>query len=225
MKRRRVTSNPKREFWIAMREMQRRLEEIREHAERERAEARERERERARLQAERDQQRERQWEKSRAEADARLGRAEQMFTGHWGKLVESLVEGDLARLLRERGVEVVVVASRVELVLDPRRREIDLLAANGEEVVAVEVKTTMKVADVRRFVELLEEVRELLPIALRRMRIYGGMAYLRAEEEAARYAERQGLYVIRATGNSASIINAPGFRPRAFDPETPATDA
>ena len=192
-----------------MREMQRRIDEVREQGERDRAEA---------------QERDRQWEKSRAEADARLRRAEQMFTGHWGKLVESLVEGDLARLLRERGVEVAVVASRVELVLDPQRREIDLLAANGEEVVAVEVKTTMKVADVRRFVELLEEVRELLPVALRRMRIYGGMAYLRAEEEAARYAERRGLYVIRATGNSASIINAPGFRPRAFDPETPAAN-
>ena len=209
MKRRRVASNPKREFWIAMREMQRRLDEMREQAERDRAEA---------------QERDRQWEKSRAEADARLRRAEQMFTGHWGKLVESLVEGDLTRLLRARGVEVAMVASRVELALDPQRREIDLLAANGEEVVAVEVKTTMKVADVRRFVELLDEVRELLPVALRRMRIYGGMAYLRAEEEAARYAERRGLYVIRATGNSASIINAPGFRPRAFDPETPATN-
>ena len=192
-----------------MRQMQRRLEEMREQGERDRQQA-----QRDRQQAQRDHQ----------QADARLRRAEQMFTGHWGKLVESLVEGDLTRLLRERGVEVAMVASRVELALDPRRREIDLLAANGEEVVAVEVKTTMKVADVRRFEELLDEVRELLPTVFRRLRIYGGMAYLRAEEEAARYAERRGLYVIRATGNSASIINAPGFRPRAFDPETRATN-
>lgn len=182
-----------------MREMRRRLEESQRRAERDMEDLRERQR----------------------QTDAQLRRSELLFTGHWGKLVESLVEGDLTRLLRKRGVEVAMVASRVELALDPRRREIDLLAANGEEVVAVEVKTTMKVADVRRFVELLDEVRELLPTVFRRLRIYGGMAYLRAEEEAARFAERRGLYVIRATGNSASIINAPSFRPRAFDPESP----
>ncbi len=202
MKRRRVASSPKREFWIAMREMRRRFEESQRRAERDMEDLRQRQR----------------------QTDTQLRRSELLFTGHWGKLVESLVEGDLARLLRERGVDVAMVASRVELTLDPRRREIDLLAANGEDIVAVEVKTTMKVADVRRFVELLEEVRELLPTVFRRLRIYGGMAYLRAEEEAARYAERRGLYVIRATGNSASIINAPGFRPRAFDPEVPPTN-
>ena len=183
-----------------MRELRRRLDESQRRAERDMEDLRERQR----------------------QTDAQLRRSELLFTGHWGKLVESLVEGDLARLLRERGVDVAMVASRIELALDPRRREIDLLAANGEDVVAVEVKTTMKVADVRRFVELLDQVRELLPSSFRRLRIYGGMAYLRAEEGAARFAERQGLYVIRATGNSASIINAPGFRPRAFDPEGPA---
>ena len=30
------------------------------------------------------------------------------------------------------------------------------------------------------------------------------------------YAEKQGLFVIRATGSSASIVNAEGFRPRTF---------
>lgn len=201
MKRRRVASSPKREFWAAMRAMRLRFEESQRRAERDMEDLRERQR----------------------QTDAQLRRSESLFISQWGKLVESLVEGDLTRLLRSRGVEVTIVTSRLELPLDPRRREIDLIAVNGEDVVAVEVKTTMKVADVRRFVELLDEVRELLPTALRRLRIYGAMAYLRTEEGAARYAERRGLFVIRATGNSASIINAPGFQPRAFDPD-PATN-
>ena len=37
-------------------------------------------------------------------------------------------------------------------------------------------------------------------------------------EEAEKYAARQGLFVIRATGSSASIINQAGFRPKRFDP-------
>ena len=35
-------------------------------------------------------------------------------------------------------------------------------------------------------------------------------------QETDRYAERQGLYVIRATGSSASITNPRDFRPRTF---------
>ena len=46
--------------------------------------------------------------------------------------------------------------------------------------------------------------------------IYGAVAYLRAEEEANKYAERRGLFVIRATGDSASIINKKDFKPKDF---------
>ena len=37
------------------------------------------------------------------------------------------------------------------------------------------------------------------------------VAYLRAEEASNQYAGRQGLFVIRAAGDSAAITNAKGF--------------
>ena len=46
--------------------------------------------------------------------------------------------------------------------------------------------------------------------------VYGAVAYLKADESSDTYAERQGLFVIRATGSSASITNREGFRPRSF---------
>ena len=46
--------------------------------------------------------------------------------------------------------------------------------------------------------------------------IYGAVAWLRAEEESDIYAERQGLFVIRATGSSASIVNQENFKPQVF---------
>ena len=46
--------------------------------------------------------------------------------------------------------------------------------------------------------------------------IYGAVAYLKAEQESEVYAQRQGLFVIRATGSSASIINDTAFAPREF---------
>jgi len=39
---------------------------------------------------------------------------------------------------------------------------------------------------------------------------------LKEDESSASYAARQGLYVIRATGSSAAIINEQGFKPRPF---------
>ncbi len=148
------------------------------------------------------------------ETDRRLRRAEDLFTTQWGRLVESLVEGDLLKLLRERGVKVEAVYSRLRLECGPYEREVDLLATNGEEAVAVEVKTTLRPPDVDRFLGLLTHPPLLRHVGGRRL--YGAVAYLREHEGTARYAERKGLFVIRATGNSASIVNPAEFRPRDF---------
>ena len=151
-------------------------------------------------------------------SERRLRRAEDLFTSQWGRLVESLVEGDLVKLLRDRGVEVEVVASRVRLGCGPHEREVDLLATNGDEAVAVEVKTTLRPPDVDRFLDLLAHPPLLRHI--RGRRLYGGVAYLREHAGTSRYAARKGLFVIRATGNSASIVNPREFRPRDFVPPT-----
>lgn len=149
------------------------------------------------------------------ETDRRLRRAEGLFTSQWGRLMESLVEGDLVELLQERGVEVEAVASRIRLSRDPKLREVDLFAANGEEAVAVEVKTTLKPEHITDFAELLDELPRLFGLYGAR-RLYGAVAYLKTDEGTLRYAMRKGLLVIRATGSSASIVNEPGFEPRLF---------
>ncbi|MDE2972215.1 MAG: hypothetical protein OXU35_07890 [Acidobacteriota bacterium] len=148
------------------------------------------------------------------ETDRRLRRAEDMFTSQWGRLVESLVEGDLLKLLRERGVEVEAVYSRLRLECGPNEREVDLLATNGEEAVAVEVKTTLRPPDVDRFLDLLAHPPLLRHVGGRRL--YGAVAYLQEHQGTVRYAQRKGLFVIRATGNSASIVNPPEFQPHNF---------
>ena len=81
----------------------------------------------------------------------------------------------------------------------------------------VEVKTTLKVRDVDHFLETLRHFHRLMPEYGGKL-AYGAVAYLKADEGAAVYAEKQGLFVIRATGSSASITNREGFRPRVFAP-------
>ena len=150
------------------------------------------------------------------ETDWKLRRLEELFNGQWGKLMEALVEGDLVELLSRRGLEVDHTVCNLKSKNGAPRWEIDIIAANGEEVVAVEVKTTLKVKQVADFIETLKVFPDEAPAVYRNKRVYGAVAYLKADEAADVYAERQGLYVIRATGSSASITNQDGFKPRTF---------
>ena len=74
-----------------------------------------------------------------------------------------------------------------------RRWEFDIVAINGAEVVVVEVKTTLRVPDVDRFIGRLNEFPELMPEYASR-RIYGAVAYLKAYQESDVRAERLGLF-------------------------------
>ena len=158
------------------------------------------------------------------ETDLRLRKRDELFNGQWGKLMESLVEGDLVKLLQQRGIAVGHTMTNAKKDYGQRRWEFDILAVNGEEVVVVEVKTTLKVDDVDYFVERLQDFPELMPEFADRL-IYGALAYLKTDGSVTVHAGRQGLYVIRATGSSASITNAEGFAPRAFGPRSPARQA
>ena len=149
------------------------------------------------------------------ETDRRMRKLDELFNGQWGKLMEALVEGDLITLLNQRGIEVEHTATNLKQHRGERRWEIDILAVNGDEVVVVEVKTTLKVRHVDHLLALLRDFAELVPEYGSR-RVYGAVAYLKADESSAAYAEGQGLYVIRATGSSASITNREDFRPRTF---------
>ena len=148
-------------------------------------------------------------------ADRRMDKLDELFNGQWGKLIESLVEGDLAGLLQRRGIAVQHTVTNPRQNYGERRWEFDIVAINGAEVVVVEVKTTLRVPDIDRFVGRLNEFPELMPEYAGR-RIYGAVAYLKAHQQSDVRAERLGLFVIRATGSSASITNREGFTPRTF---------
>ena len=149
------------------------------------------------------------------ETDRRLKKAENMFTTKWSRFLESLVEGDLVPLLKERSIAVERTLRNMTGRRNGEHFEVDIVAANGVEVVVVEVKTTLRPRDVKRFLAKLGQFREWCP-EYRRHTIFGAVAYLKADASVCTHAERQGLFVIRATGKSASITNEPDFRPRAF---------
>ena len=153
--------------------------------------------------------------KDREAAEWRFRHEAGRFDDRWGRFLESLVAGDLVPLLRAREIDVDTMSTRTQKQRDGRHMEIDILAVNGEEAVVVEVKTKLRPEAVNRFTEKLRVFRDWFPDHRGRT-IYGAVAYLEGSDDVARHAERQGLFVIRATGSSASIVNAPDFEPREF---------
>ncbi len=129
--------------------------------------------------------------------------------------MESLVEGDLIPLLNARGIQVHQTTRRVDGCRNGINFEFDILAINGDTVVIVEVKTTLRPDDVKDFVEDLAQARVFMP-QFADKRILGAVAYLQEDGKAAVMAAKRGLFVIRATGSSASITNPPDFEPKAF---------
>jgi Holliday junction resolvase-like predicted endonuclease len=149
------------------------------------------------------------------DTDKRIKQAFDLFEGQWGKLMESLVEGDLIKLLNERGIKVHDTSMRRKGVHEGENFEFDIIAHNGSEIVIVEVKTTLKVDDVKQFIAKLNKAKTYIQ-EYKDYKIYGCVAYLRADGGSEKYANNERLFVIRATGNSAVITNAVEFEPAVF---------
>ncbi|VFM95146.1 MAG: hypothetical protein BECKG1743D_GA0114223_100806 [Candidatus Kentron sp. G] len=144
-----------------------------------------------------------------------LKEARDLFTTQWGRLMESLVSGRLLELLNQRHMGVYEVSSRVKGSRNGHSYEFDLIAHNGEKIVIVEVKTTLRPDDIREFIDKLKDAKTFLP-RYRDNTIHGAVAWLQANAGAENMAINQGLFSIRAVGDSASIINESGFEPKAF---------
>jgi hypothetical protein len=149
------------------------------------------------------------------ETDKRIRELDRLFTSQWGKLIESLVEGDLIKLLKERGIQVESIIPRRRGNKAGHNYEFDLIAINGIEMVIVEVKTTLRPQDVDDFHEKLWKAKTFMP-EYKDWIIYGGVAFITADGSSDRMAQNQGFFVIKATGSSSSIVNEPGFKPKAF---------
>jgi Holliday junction resolvase-like predicted endonuclease len=147
--------------------------------------------------------------------DDRIKQAFNLFESQWGKLIESLVEGDLVRILNQRDLGISDTTLRRKGNRGGENYEFDIIAHNTTEIVIVEVKTTLRVKDVKKFLDKMAKAKRWMP-EYKDYRVLGAVAFLRAEENAEAMGETQGLFVIRATGDSAVIVNRPEFVPKSF---------
>ena len=164
-------------------------------------------------------------EKALRELSKSLNEANGNFNNKWGKFLESLVKGDLVKLLDKRNIKVDIVRSRL-IAYDSNRQEIgefDLVAVNSKEIVAVEVKTTLTKEKVKKSIDHFKMFKTYFPAYADKV-LYGGVAFLCEPEDkeargAAKYAEENGLFVILSPGgkgNVSTMSNSKDFKPKAF---------
>ena len=155
------------------------------------------------------------------ETDEKIKELAGLFTGQWGKLIEALVKPSALKLFQERGVKVTETSQRIESNRNGSQMEIDILLANDVEAVVIEVKTTLRVEDVRDFQEKLGQFTLFFP-RYKGLKIYGGVAGIQIEEGADKFAYRRGLFVLAGSGEGMiKILNDLNFKPQNFGNDIP----
>ncbi|MDJ0566945.1 MAG: DUF3782 domain-containing protein [Microcystis sp. M49629_WE12] len=160
-----------------------------------------------------------------AEADRRLAKLEKTvantsravdsLTTRWGRFVEELVEPAVISLFRGKGIDVKETYSRARVKRQGIAMEIDILAVDETEVVLVECKSRLSKDDVNEFLEKLSRFKEAFP-HYKNYQAYGAVAAIEIDEGVDRYAYKQGLFVIKPSGETVEIINDSGFEPKLW---------
>ncbi|MBU6229660.1 MAG: DUF3782 domain-containing protein [Cyanobacteria bacterium REEB459] len=135
--------------------------------------------------------------------------------GAWGRFVEDLVAPACERLFLERGIPVDQVSQRTKRHHAGDTLEVDVLVVNRGHVLAVEVKSSLSVNDVKDFIADLERFTTFFP-EYTGMQLYGAVAGIGIESGADRYAYRQGLFVMTQSGDSVTLLNESAFVPKAW---------
>ena len=124
------------------------------------------------------------------------------------------VRPDIDRLFQERGI-ILHELSAVSVQRGGDCLDIDLLAANSTRAVVVAIRKTLRQADVDEHLERLSKFKRLMP-RYRDVNALGAVAAMVVPADVARYAYRQGLFVMAQSGDDMVLLNDPNFSPRAW---------
>ena len=146
---------------------------------------------------------------------AEVGRQIGGLGNRLGEFVEGVVRPGLVRLFRERGIEVHQTLRDLEAKRDGEAAQIDLLVVNEDHAVVIEVKSKLETGDIDEHVERIGMFKRLFP-QYRDTRLLGAVAAMVVPDDAARRAEKRGLFVVGQAGDDAVFLNSEGFEPRAW---------
>ena len=104
---------------------------------------------------------------------------------------EEMLEPAVVQLFQERGIDVTQTMSRLKSKRPGAAMEIDILAVNGSELVAVECKSRLSKDDVDDFLDRLQRFKLAFP-QFRDFQVYGAVAGIESDQGIDSYAYRRG---------------------------------
>jgi hypothetical protein len=132
-----------------------------------------------------------------------------------GEFVEGMVRPGLVRLFQERGIEIRETSRDLSARKGKEAAQIDIMAVDETDAVAVEVKSRLTVAAVDEHLARMEKFRRLFP-RYRDFRVMAAVAGMVIDDEAAAHADANGMFVIGQRGDDAVFLNSEEFQPRAW---------
>ena len=156
--------------------------------------------------------------RSRAETEAALrdlSRQMGRFSNQLGEFAESMVVPAARKIFLSRGIPVHSVSRNIDGNRNGKAIEVDILVVNKEHAVAVEVKNRPTAKHVNEHLERLAIFKEIFPI-YRDYKLLGAIAGISFDDNVARYAYRQGLFVLGQSGETVTILNDDRFQPTVW---------
>jgi hypothetical protein len=149
------------------------------------------------------------------ETDKRVGE----LTNRFGEVVEHMIVPNLKMKFNELGFTFGKTSRNVEIANRQHNlfTEIDVFMENGDCVMIVELKTTLRTKDIDDHIERMEKLRVYANLHDDRRNYYGAIAGVIMSESEKIYALKKGFYVIEPSGETFTITRPEGsYSPKAW---------
>ena len=140
----------------------------------------------------------------------------------WGKIAEYLVAGDLGRILQQRfGIVIEHSSECLSGSYQGKKWEVDVFAANGEIALVGEVKLTLTMEAVDKFVQGNLRNFHLYMPAYSDKKIYGMLAFVKMnrseERQLTSYVHSLGLLLVRVIDNTFHLLTPSGHELKNYN--------
>jgi hypothetical protein len=144
----------------------------------------------------------------------KVGKNVKDITDSLGRFAENMVSPAVVKLFNARGIPITEYYQRAKS--ERLGIEYDIVAVNNDYVVVVSVKMTLRVEDVRTFLEKrLPIFKEVFPM-YKDKKVLGAVAGASIVQESDIYAMKRGLFVLAQAGENIIVLNDDSFEPTVF---------
>jgi len=125
-----------------------------------------------------------------------------------GSIVEHIMTPDLPQKFKKLGYSFNRIVTYK--IAEGVHAQIDGMLENGEQAVAVEVKTTLRKADIDEHLVRMEKIRKYADEHNDKRQFMGAMATTITDKSTREYALKNGLFVIEPSGENVKVTKPEG---------------